>query len=139
MTKVCTPKCFTPSVTSTWLDSLSSWQCKPDLPLSLNAICRVLQRYFAILLANLSIGEQQRDLVKRLEALESAGVARRKTTHEQEKVQAELEALRAKMADAEVMIKQAQQQQDEYMRLADRYNELEKKYEGRLDEKAKSK
>jgi predicted nuclease with TOPRIM domain len=94
-------------------------------------------------MANLSFMDSQKDLVKRLETLEASGAARRTFTHAQDKaaeeMQTELAVLRAKMADAQVMIKQAQQQQDEYMRLADRYNELERKYENRSEEKAKSK
>lgn len=37
------------------------------------------------------------------------------------------------------MMKQVKQQSEEYMRLADRYNELEKKYEGTTNEKRKDK
>ena len=43
----------------------------------------------------------------------------------------ELKELKKKSKDTEIVQKQAKQQHDEYLRLAVRYNELEKKYERR--------
>ncbi|CAG8635697.1 13261_t:CDS:2 [Ambispora leptoticha] len=49
----------------------------------------------------------------------------------------ELEEEKKKSLDFNVLKKQASQQSDEYMRLAERYNELEKKVENRIEENKK--
>lgn len=46
-------------------------------------------------------------------------------------------AAEKKVRETEVISKQAKQQGEEYMRLADKYNELEKRLEGRENEKKK--
>ncbi len=50
-----------------------------------------------------------------------------------------MKGLEKKERDSEILLKQANQQHEEYMRLADKYNELEKKFNLHNDEAKKDK
>lgn len=81
------------------------------------ALAFVLARHFKVVL-------EMMDLEARLRQSEDQGPERRKAN---KAVLEELEELRQKSKTAEAALRQAKAQQEEYHRLADRYNELEAK------------
>ena len=84
----------------------------------------VVGRYFKRVCRCMELQEQ---LIK----VDSVSADRRQATVAQqrklESCLAELEALKARIASADAVLKQAKAQQDEYNRLADKYAELEQK------------
>lgn len=81
------------------------------------ALAFVLARHFKVVLNNM-------DLEVRLKQSEDQGPERRRAN---KVILEELEQLREKSKTAESALSQAKAQQEEYHRLADRYNELEAK------------
>lgn len=81
------------------------------------ALAFVLVRHFKVIMETI-------ELQVKLRAAEDQGPERRRAT---KIIMEELELLREKSKTAEAALSQAKAQQDEYHRLADRYNELEAK------------
>lgn len=94
---------------------------------------RVLGRYVRLVLQTMQLTDTVRNK-------DEAAVSTRKTTVAQQQrhdeLQAELAQLRTKAKTAEAALKQAEAQQEEYHRLADRYSELEAQLRGE-DRKSK--
>ena len=98
----------------------------------------MLNRFVALLLQELELKEQLNIAQERLEEFEDA-MSTSKGSNRVALLLKETEVLRKQAADAEVALKQAKNQQAEYLRLADRFNALERENENRHNETDKDK
>ncbi|KAI8805283.1 B-cell receptor-associated protein 31-like-domain-containing protein [Cladochytrium replicatum] len=104
----------------------------------------VLNRFFAVVL-DLSKQEEKMEALRKQFANSNKEFMRmmdkdKDTEKKIAELEKSLEDAERKAKDAEIILKQAKNQHDAYMSLAERYNELEKKYELRsADEGKKSK
>ncbi|KAI8058289.1 B-cell receptor-associated protein 31-like-domain-containing protein [Syncephalis plumigaleata] len=83
--------------------------------------------------------EEEFDRIKRSTAVQSTDQLKLQEVNEHQareitELQDKLKETERRARDADTLKKQADQQHQEYMRLTDRYNELEKRLEGREDE-----
>lgn len=79
--------------------------------------------------------EDQLETIKKQASRQGGEVSRiidemEKKDHKIVDLQATIDEMEKKVKNADAALKQSKSQQEEYMRLADRYNELEKKTKG---------